>query len=311
MKVNVPKVSAVTAVMPNKESHPNILQEGSSKALFPDSQKIGLGLRNKLIEPLLNYPPPIIDFLELAPENWIQVGGRKKEQLQSLAQKFPMAAHGLSLSLGGNVPIDRELVHRIKNFLDEYHIDSYSEHLSFCRDEEGYLYDLLPIPFTEENVLHISKRIAEVQDQLERTIAVENSTYYFAPHQTLSEIDFITAVINESGCNLLLDVNNLFVNSQNHAYDPLEFLRSLPETKIAYIHVAGHQQHDDALLLDTHGSPVIPSVFALLEKTYQIHGVKPTVLERDNQIPALSELMKELHSIHSLQQTREPCHAEL
>jgi hypothetical protein len=159
----------------------------------------------------------------------------------------------------------------------------------------------MPIPFTEEAVKYVSQRIRQVQDILEQPIAMENASYYAAPAQEMSEIEFINAVLEESDCNLLLDVNNIYVNSINHQYDPVEFLHALPGDRIAYGHIAGHYDEADDLKVDTHGADVKPDVWHLLEQAYQRFGVFPTLLERDFNFPPLDELLGEVAQIRQVQ----------
>lgn len=260
----------------------------------------GLGLRRNLLNNLRDTTTTDIQFMEVAPENWINVGGRFGKQFRAYTERFPFVCHGLSLSIGSPAPLNVELLHAVKDFLREHDIRYYSEHLSYCSDD-GQLYDLLPIPFTEEAVHYVAGRIRQAQDILEQRIAIENASYYCAPQQEMSESEFINAVINEADCDLLLDVNNVYVNSINHRYDPLEFLKSLPGERTAYMHIAGHFHEAEDLRVDTHGAPVIPSVWALLERAYQLFGVKPTLLERDFNIPPLAELLDEVKQIQRLQ----------
>jgi len=185
-------------------------------------------------------------------------------------------------------------------FLKEYGIRTYTEHLSYCSDH-GHLYDLMPIPFTEEAVHYVANRIKLVQDILEQRIAMENVSYYAAPHQEMSEIEFLNAVIAEADCDLLLDVNNIYVNSINHRYDPSEFLRQLPGERTQYIHVAGHFDEAEDLRVDTHGAPVISPVWSLLKEAYELFGPVPTLLERDFNFPPLEELLAEVDHIKALQ----------
>jgi uncharacterized protein (UPF0276 family) len=239
--------------------------------------------------------------MEIAPENWIRVGGRLGKQLRSYTERFPFVCHGLSLSIGSPAELNRELLLDIKSFMAEHNIRYYSEHLSYCSDQ-GQLYDLLPIPFTEDAVYYVAARIREAQDILGQRIAIENASYYCAPQQEMSEAEFINAVIKEADCALLLDVNNIYVNSINHRYDPIQFLNSLPGERTAYIHVAGHYHEAEDLRVDTHGAPVIDPVWSLLEHAYERFGVKPTLLERDFNIPSVAELMAELAEIKNRQE---------
>jgi hypothetical protein len=256
----------------------------------------GLGLRRTLMKTLENTTPDAIQFMEVAPENWIQVGGRLAKNFRAYTERFPFVCHGLSLSIGSPAPLNTELLLAIKKLMHEHGIRYYSEHLSYCSDQ-GQLYDLLPIPFTEEAVDYVADRIVRAQDILGQRIAIENSSYYYAPQQEMTESEFINAVIQKADCALLLDVNNIYVNSINHRYDPYEFLASLPGERTAYIHIAGHYEEAEDLRIDTHGAAVIHPVWQLLEKTYEIFGVKPTLLERDFNIPPLPELLAELNEI--------------
>ena len=272
-------------------------------------QGAGLGLRRELIPALKAQAPSAIDFFEIAPENWIDLGGALGRDLRHFTERYPIVCHGLSLSLGGTSPLDELFLKRIKSFLDQHRIQLYTEHLSYCSDD-GHLYDLLPIPFTSEAVKYVASRIRRTQDILERKIAVENASYYVAsPIAEMSEIEFIKAVLEEADCLLHLDVNNIYVNSVNHNFDPAAFLHALPGERITYIHTAGHYQEAEDLIVDTHGADVIDPVWDLLEETYRTFGVFPTLLERDFNIPPLAELLPEVEHIVRLQQRyQEPQH---
>jgi len=276
---------------------------------FTSPSGAGLGLRRALLGDLLEMAQGAVDFLECAPDNWIGVGGAYAEQLDQLAARHPITCHGLSLSLGGPQPLDLDLLRGTRRFLDRYAVAIYSEHLSYCSDN-GHLYDLLPIPFTEEAVHHVAARIRQAQNELGQRIAVENISYYAAPFQAMSEIDFINAVLVEADCDLLLDVNNLYVNAINHRYDAQAFLAALPAQRVAYLHVAGHYDEADDLKIDTHGAAVKPDVWTLLHQTYQRFGPVPTLLERDFNFPPLSELLAEVGQIKHLQQLACPATPE-
>lgn len=260
----------------------------------------GLGLRRALTGPLAEATPGEIGFLEATPENWMDIGGSFAKTFRSFTERFPFVTHGLSLSIGSPAPVDEDFVRRLKKFLDLHGIRDYTEHLTYCSDD-GHLYDLMPIPFTEEAVEYVAKRVQRVQDILERRIALENASYYAAPAQEMSEIDFVRAVIDRAGCDLLLDVNNIYVNSINHRYDPVKFLEALPGDRVRYIHVAGHYEEAEDLRVDTHGSDVIDPVWNLLDRAYEKFGVIPTLLERDFNIPPLEELMLEVRRINDMQ----------
>ena len=267
----------------------------------------GLGLRRSLMGPLRDHPPAAVDFFEIAPENWIGIGGRMGKDFRHFTERYPFVAHGLSLSIGSPAPLDETFIQRIKRLLDEHGIRFYSEHLSYCSDD-GHLYDLMPIPFTEEAVHYVAGRIRRVQDILERRVAMENVSYYAAPGKEMEEIDFLNAVLQEADCDLLLDVNNIYVNSINHRYDAESFLKSLPAERVAYFHIAGHYDEADDLKVDTHGAAVIDPVWSLLETAYLHFGVVPTLLERDFNIPPLPELLAEVSHIADLQEKWEDRH---
>lgn len=253
--------------------------------------------------------PESIRFFEVAPENWIDRGGALARQFARLAEARPVVCHGLSLSLGGFTPLDRLLLARIRQFLDAHGVALYTEHLSYCADD-GQLYDLLPIPFTEAAVRHVAARIRETQDVLGRRIAIENASYYTpCPIAEMDELTFIRAVLIEADCDLHLDVNNVYVNSVNHGYDPEAFIAALPGERIVYLHVAGHHREADDLIVDTHGAAVIDPVWALLDFTYRTHGVRPTLLERDFNFPPFEVLLDEVAHIAALQSRHTRQHA--
>ena len=261
----------------------------------------GLGLRRALLGPLQSMEPEALDFMEVAPENWIGVGGRLGRQFNQLAERHPIVLHGLSLDIGGPDPVDISLVESVRSLMNRIDVPLYSEHLTYCA-ADGHLYDLLPIPFTEEAVHYVAARVRQVQDIIGEPIALENASYYAQPHADMSEAQFITAVLRESGCDLLLDVNNIYVNSINHRYDPIEFLDALPLERARYIHVAGHYDEAVDLKVDTHGADVIDPVWELLAQAYQRLGPLPTLLERDFNLPPLDVLLQEVEQVRHLQQ---------
>lgn len=265
----------------------------------------GLGLRRALLRPLEDHGTDGIDFFEIAPENWIELGGPLERRLRALTERLPFVCHGLSLNLGGLAPLDEAFVRRIGRFLDDHGIRGYSEHLSYCADD-GHLYDLMPIPFTAAAVEHVAARIRRVQDILGRRIAIENVSYYCAPGAEMSELEFVNAVLDRADCALLLDVNNIYVNSINHAYDACGFLHGLPAGRIAYAHVAGHHVEAPDLLVDTHGADVVDPVWDLLAAAYRRFGPLPTLLERDFNLPPLPDLLDELARVGQLQAAMAP-----
>lgn len=264
-------------------------------------QGAGLGLRRALLSELADCTTSQISFMEVAPENWIGVGGRLGKQFRSYTERFPFVLHGLSLSIGSIDPLDIDFVKQVKQFMGTHGISCYTEHLSYC-SHQGHMYDLMPIPFTEDALSHVVERIKVVQDILGQRIALENVSYYAAPGQEMSELEFLNAVIEQADCDFLLDVNNIYVNSINHRYDPYQFLESLPGERVVYVHVAGHYEEDEDLRVDTHGAPVIDPVWSLLEAAYRQYGVMPTLLERDFNIPPVTELLAEVNKIKVIQE---------
>ncbi len=261
----------------------------------------GLGLRRALFDALDVADLRDVGFLEFAPENWMRVGGRLGRRFRRLTERLPLVAHGLSLSLGGIAPLDVDYLRALKVFLDEHQVRCFTEHLSYCSDE-GHLYDLMPIPFTEEAVEHVVGRVRLAQDVLGRRIGLEHVSYYAAPGQAMQEIEFVNAVIDAADCGLLLDVNNVYVNSVNARYDPYAFIDALPGARIMYVHVAGHYVEASDLFIDTHGADVIEPVWDLLRYAYDRFGSIPTLLERDFNFPPIERLLDEVRQIAQLQQ---------
>lgn len=261
----------------------------------------GLGLRREKLDEMRSHDLSVVNFMEVAPENWINVGGSLGKKFREFTEKHDFICHGLSLSIGSPSPLDEEFVKDVGQFLQTHDIKHYSEHLTYCSDD-GHLYDLLPIPFTEEAVKYVAERIRRVQDILQQEISMENASYYIAaPGKEMSEIEFINAVIEEANCGLLLDVNNIYVNSINHCYDAIDYLKQLPAKRIRYGHVAGHFNEDEDLIVDTHGADVIDPVWHILDKAYEHFGVFPTLLERDFNIPPVDELLLEVKQISDMQ----------
>ena len=292
-------------------------------------QGAGLGYRRDLADDFLNLSSNnAIQFMEVAPENWVKMGGSARYKFDQAAEKYPLAVHGLSLSLGGQAPLDRELLKNTKALMTQYNSTFFSEHLSYC-ECEGHLYDLLPMPFTEEAVKHVAQRIRYVQDFLGLQISLENTSYYLhSPTSTMNEVEFLNAIAQEADCGIHLDVNNIYVNGVNHGLlDPYVFLEQVDVKRVNYIHIAGHDEEHSAaqvvedlegesfnkikgayrhlpeLLIDTHGEAVKGTVWDLLEYAYQrLPVIPPTLLERDFNFPPFAELYAEVEHIAQLQQ---------
>ncbi len=260
----------------------------------------GLGLRRPLADQLKDVAEGEIDFMEIAPENWIHVGGAMGKKLRYFTERYPFLIHGLSLSIGSPAPLDEQLVRDIKDFMADHKIRMYSEHLSYCGDD-GHLYDLMPIPFTEEAVHYVAARVRRVQDILEQRIALENVSYYSPTDASMTEAEFLLAVLEESDCDLMLDINNIVVNSINHGYDTHEFMHQMPAERLRYFHQAGHYVEAPDLRIDTHGAAVDEQSWQLLQAAYDHFGAVPTLLERDFNFPPMDELLAEVGRIRSMQ----------
>ena len=264
-------------------------------------QGAGLGLKQALIPAVLAQQPANISFVEVAPENWIGVGGARGKSLAAVTERYPLVCHGLSLNIGGPAPLDHRLIQQIRTFIQQHKVLNYTEHLSYCGDS-GQLYDLMPIPFTEEAVHYVAERIRQVQDSLGQQIGMENVSTYAELPGDMTEIEFLNAVLTEADCGYHLDINNIYVNAHNHGFDAYDYLRQIPAERILYAHIAGHDQQNSGLRIDTHGEDVLPDVWALLETAYQYYGVFPTLLERDFNIPPLETLLAEVRHIEQYQQ---------
>ncbi|WP_429061106.1 HvfB family MNIO-type RiPP peptide maturase [Chitinophaga sp. W2I13] len=261
---------------------------------------VGIGFRREFAEEMISGEHIRPDFIEFAPENWMNIGGYWKKVLHRVVEKYPVLCHGLSLSIGSPEALDKSFLRYIKAFLREYNVQIYSEHLSYSKCDNAHMYDLLPIPFRMDAVKHIASRIQQVQDYLQRPLVMEIVSYYTPVAAEMSEVDFINEVVKQSGCQLLLDVNNIYVNAFNHQYDAKAFIQQLPLSKVAYIHMAGHEQVAPDLIIDTHGEPIIDPVYDLFEWTIQHLQPVPVLLERDFNIPEMAELQGELTRLKNI-----------
>ena len=252
----------------------------------------GIGLRREFIKDLkASKLKP--DWLEVTPENWIHMPYEYRELFEEFADKYTLAAHGLSLSIGSTEPLDKTYLSELKTFLDRFKIEHYSEHLSFSSFGGGQTYELLPVPMTNNMVSHISNRVKEVEDFLGRALILENASYYYVPYTEMPEVEFVNSVMQTSGAKMLLDVNNVYVNSQNHNFDAKNYIGELDTSNVAYMHIAGHLFYpEDNMIIDTHGEAVRDEVWDLLDYTLS-HVHAPVMIERDNNIPDLSILKKE------------------
>lgn len=262
---------------------------------------VGLGLRWEFLDEVLEAARGeraalALDFLEVSPENYMRRGGYFPAALEEVFGHYPILTHGLTMSLGGIDPLGDGYMKELRTFLDRFSPPFHSDHLCFQGASGRMAHDLLPLPFIEEAVVNTSERIREASDRLGMPMAVENISYYLEPGaREMQETEFIARVLDASGAGLLLDVNNVYVNSVNQGFDARAFIDALPLEKVVAIHVAGHHRSEEhALLIDTHGAAMIDPVFDLLEHTIAKTGPLPVLLERDNHVPPIEELIEEI-----------------
>lgn len=259
----------------------------------------GLGLRREFLAEFLALKKKP-DWIEVTPENWIFTPHRYVEHFEQIMGSMPVVAHGVSLSIGSPEAVDKSFLSEMKTFLDRYNIEHYSEHLSFSTLGGMQTYELLPLPMTRAMVVHIGDKIKQVQDFLQRPLILENASYYLAPYNEMAEVDFINEIVEYADTTLLLDVNNVYVNGTNHGFDPDDYIKQIPPSRVAYMHMAGHLEYpDEALLLDTHGEAISKKVWKLLERTLKKIDA-PVMIERDNNIPPLDELMNEYQKLSKI-----------
>lgn len=261
---------------------------------------VGLGLRRSLHEETMANRD-LIDWLEIVPENYMGKGGFALACLEEALEKgFPIVSHGVNLSIGSIDPLNETYLEELKALFKIVKPAWFSDHLCFTSVDNVYLNDLIPLPFTWEAVHHVVKRIKAVQNQFDIPFLIENISYYncFGPLE-LTEAQFLAEILERSDCGLMLDVNNIYVNSENHGYDPIEFLSSIPIERTVQLHIAGHLRKKH-LIIDTHGSSVCDAVWDLLEEVLKRASVNGILLERDNDIPPIESLLAEIEHIRSI-----------
>ncbi len=262
---------------------------------------IGIGLRPEITEALLENERPLPRFIELSPEHWIGVGGYTRHTLQKVIDKYPVMGHGLSLSLGSPDPLDWKFLKKIKAFMGQTSMVLFSEHLSYSKCENAHFNSLFPLPFREDAAQHMIERITQVQDFLGKQIAIENISYYTTVAPEMGEAEFLTYILKEADCKLLLDISNVFVNSSNHHYDPKLFISKLPLERIAYIHLAGNRIDEQGNVIDSHDCPINETVRHLLDWTASQITPVPVLVERDLNFPeAYSQIYQELQDLQTI-----------
>jgi uncharacterized protein (UPF0276 family) len=255
-------------------------------------QCFGLGLRKPHYTEFQQTQVPV-DFIEVISENFMIEGGRPRNLLRTLRERYPVALHGVSMSVGSADGLDREYLRRLRQLVDEIEPLFVSDHLCWTRIEGFSSHDLLPLPYTEEALDLVCASVTQVQESLGRTFLIENPSSYVRFDGTMWEWEFIAAVCARTGCELLLDVNNIYVSATNHGFDPIAYLDGIPAQRVRQIHLAGHSQGSD-FLIDTHDHPVAPAVWELYLSALQRVGPVATMIERDDSIPPLPELLAEL-----------------
>ena len=265
----------------------------------------GLGLRRELVDETFDNAGRI-DWLEIVPENYMGLGGRARERLEEAASNFPLVSHGVNLSIGSTDVLSELYLTEIKELLERIDSPWWSDHLCFTTNDGTYMHDLLPVPLTKEAVHHIAERAKRVQDRTQRPFLLENISFYMQmPGSEMPEEEFITQVVEEADCGLLLDVNNVYVNSLNHKFDPYKYIDALPLDRVVQIHIAGHKKIDD-YVIDTHGAAVVEPVFQLLEHVLRKTKVHAILLERDQQFPEFEELLGEIAAIKRIVAAAQP-----
>jgi len=262
---------------------------------------VGLGLRWEFLEEVLDGPPLAVDFFEVSPENYMRRGGYYPAALERVRARYPIVTHGLTLSLGAHAPPDAEYLAELTTEVERLRTPWHSDHLAFTSAGARAFHELLPLPFTRDAARRVADRLEALAETLGRPVAVENVTYYALPGPTeLSEGDFLGELFERTRAGLLFDVNNVYVNAQNHGFDAEHALASFPLERAVEVHVAGHTHTASGLILDTHGAPVAGPVLALLGQTLERTGRVPVLLERDNDVPPLAELVAEVGTIRAV-----------
>jgi uncharacterized protein (UPF0276 family) len=259
---------------------------------------VGLGLRHEIAPEILERAPAEVRWMEIHPENYVARGGRFAMLLEQASERWPLVAHGLSLCFGSVEPFDPSYTRELRTLLERLDVPWYSDHLCFGGSSGVFLHDLLPLPFTKEAVRVAAARVRELEDAIERPVAIENVSYYADPApREMSEPDFVLEVLEASDAKLLLDVNNVYVNSQNHGFDPRTYIDRIPPERVVQIHVAGHFTRPDGIIIDTHAEAICTGVYDLLGYTLERIGRVPVLLERDGNYPTVDELLAEVRRL--------------
>lgn len=269
--------------------------------MSPLIKGFGLGLRPEHYLDILNGSKRV-EWLEILTDNYLVPGGKPLYYLELIRQEYPLVMHGVAMNLGSVTTLDQSYLKSMKALADHIEPQIISDHLCWTGFDHNYLHDLLPLPYSEESIEHVSCRIRQVQDLLERRIAIENLSAYLEPKSPLSEWEFIVAVAESADCDILLDINNIYVSSRNQNFDPLEYLQSMPVERVRQFHLAGHTDLGQ-VCIDTHDRPICEAVWALYKDAVSRFGDVPTMIERDDNIPDLDVLLLELDRARSIQKS--------
>jgi len=267
-----------------------------SSGFEPVPPSVGIGFKPVHFDAIVETWPDV-GFLEVHPENYMVGGGPALRQIEALGERYPLSLHAVGLSLGSPGPVDPSHLDRLRRLVDRFRPALVSDHLSWCREGEVYLPDLLPVPYTEEALSVVSDNVSRVQDALGRTLLIENPSLYLRPKANdMDEIDFLQALCEKSGCGILFDVNNLYVSAANLGFDADAYLQAVPKDAVGEIHLAGHKTEagrSGPILIDDHGSTVADPVWSLFSRVVECLGPKPTLIEWDTDVPPLETLVTE------------------
>lgn len=253
----------------------------------------GLGLRTDHYEQVL-ADRPSLDWLEVISENYMVDGGKPLHYLDRIREHYPMVMHGVSMSIGSTAPLNIDYLDDLKRLIERIEPEWISDHLCWTGIGGRNLHDLMPLPYTEEAIAHVVDRVVQVQDYLGRRILLENvSSYVTYNASEIAEWEFLSAIAERADCLILLDINNIYVSSQNHAFDPVDYLDGVPAGRIQQFHLAGHS-YQNQLIIDTHDHPVCDPVWSLYQQAVERFGPVATMIERDDNIPPLADLLDEL-----------------
>ena len=262
----------------------------------------GLGLRPEHYQDFITQKQPL-DWLEILSDNYLVAGGKPLFYLDQIRQDYPLVMHGVAMNIGSIDPLNFDYLTALKQLAKRIEPVLISDHLCWTGVHNQYLHDLLPLPYTDETIQHVANRILQIQDFLGRRLVIENLSSYIQSDTGMSEWEFIGAVCQQADCDLLLDINNIYVSSHNHGFDPLDYLHGIPAQRVRQIHLAGHSQHEN-YLIDTHDQPVCDEVWQLYQQAIHHLGFIPTMIERDGNIPPLPELLAEVNHARNMIEVR-------